>query len=232
MRHTQLSPPIQPKQEADRTMTQVTQLQLPPALQAKLAAKGVTDDESLLAAMESDTVLRAEIHTFLAQNQGQIVQILLEDVMAVESDAALIALTERAPFILEEVFLETLARLIQAAEAKGDQAAADGLAQRLAILHRLRTQEDGAIADDPPPETVSQVDLLYQVVQAFLYAADEATARQVFAEAPDILLSDEARQILNHGIQPDNEQSQRRLNERKTLLRKLRQEQRTREETQ
>lgn len=213
-------------------MTQVTQLQLPPGLQAKLAARGVTDDAGLLAAMQADTALRAEIQTFLAQNQEQIVQILLEDVMGVKSDEELVALAERAPFILESSFLETLARLMAAAQGRGDSAAANGLAQRLAALQRLAEMADPASAQpsaqaaQADTDTDPEIDLVYQVVEAFLYAADEETARQVFAQAPDLLLSDDVRQILNHGIQPDNDQSRRRLDERKTLLRKLRQERR------
>ncbi len=46
--------------------------QLPPHVIAKLAARGVTDDEGIVAAMQDDPVLRAEIHTFLAESQAQI----------------------------------------------------------------------------------------------------------------------------------------------------------------
>ena len=90
---------------------------------------------------------------------------------------------------------------------------------------RIRHQGETPTPQSPLP-VLSVEELLYQLVQAFLYAEDEATARQVFAEAPALLLSDDARQILNHGIEADNEQSRRRLAERKTLLRKLRRESR------
>ncbi len=116
--------------------------------------------------------------------------------------------------------------MIATAQARG-VAAAQGLTQRLAILQRLRGGDEEENAAEEKAEMTSEVvDLLFQVVEAFLYAADEATARQVFAQAPDLLLSDEAQEILNHGITADNEQSRRRLAARKTLIRKLRRERR------
>ena len=103
---------------------------------------------------------------------------------------------------------------------------ADGLTARLASLMRIRHEGDTPASQSPLP-VLTEEELLYQVVQAFLYAEDEATARQVFAEAPTLLLSDDARQILDYGIEADNDQSRRRLAERKTLLRKLRRESRS-----
>lgn len=199
-------------------------MQLPPYLLTKLAQRGITDNEALLAAMQKDAVLRAEMHTFLAQHQDQITQWLIQDLLAVESDAALVALVQGAPFMLEEAFLLTVTQLAEASAKRGESGAADALIHRLAGLRRLRAQGDAENPAWAPEEQMGDMELLYQVVQAFLYAQNETTARQVFAEAPALLLSDDARQILDHGIEADNEQSRRRLAERKTLLRKLRRE--------
>lgn len=205
---------------------------LPPHVLAKLADRGVTDEEGLVAAMQDDAVLRAEIQTFLAENQTQIYEWIIRDLMALQSNQDLDQFVQRAPFVLEDDFLYTLKRLIRGAQERGEQSAANGLALRLAALVRIRYDRTqvwwaGVTGDsEPAPAPLSEEDLLDQAVQAFLYASDEATARQVFAEAPDLLLSHDARQLLHHGIQADNAQSQRRLAERKTLLRKLRQESR------
>jgi len=196
---------------------------LPPQVVAKLAARGVTDDEGLVAAMQADPVLRAEIQTFLAENQSQIHEWLVKDLLAVKNSQEMTELLNRAPFILEDDFLASLGQLAAAAQEHGNQAVADALTGRLASLVQIR-QEGKTPTPQKPLPSMSEEDLLYQMVQAFIYAEDEATARQVFAEAPDLLLSDDARQILDHGIEADNEQSQRRLTERKTLLRKLRRE--------
>ncbi len=207
--------------------------QLPPHVIAKLAARGVTDDEGIVAAMQDDPVLRAEIHTFLAESQAQIQQWVIRDLLALQSNQDLHQFVQRAPFVLENDFLSALKRLIHASQERDEQDAANALALRLAALIRIRADRaraqraDNAGDAGPVPEPLSQEDLLYQVVQAFLYAQDEATARQVFAEAPALLLSAAAGQILDHGIQADNDQSRRRLAQRKTLLRKLRRESRS-----
>ncbi len=200
--------------------------QLPPHIVAKLAGRGVIDDEGIVAAMQADPVLRAEVQTFLAENQMQIHEWLLKDLMSVQNSQELTDLVTRAPFVLEDSFLTSLGQLAASAQEKGNLDVADVLTARLASLMRIRHEGETPTPQSPLP-VLSVEELLYQLVQAFLYAEDEATARQVFAEAPALLLSDDARQILDHGIEADNEQSRRRLAERKTLLRKLRRESRS-----
>lgn len=199
--------------------------QLPPHVLAKLAGRGVTDDEGMVAAMQADPVLRAEIQTFLAENQARIHEWLLKDLMSVQNSQELTDLVTRVPFVLEDGFLTSLSQLAASAQEKGNLDVADVLTGRLASLMRIRHERETPAPQSPLP-VLSDEELLHEVVQAFLYAQDEATARQVFTEAPALLLSDDARQILDHGIEADNEQSRRRLAERKTLLRKLRRESR------
>lgn len=201
---------------------------LPPHVIAKLADRGVTDDEGLVAAMQDDPVLRAEVQTFLAENQGQIQQWIIRDLLAVQSNQDFDEFVERVPFVLEDDFLSVLESLFHISQERGEQSVANAVALRLAALIRVRAdkareqREASAGNAKATPAPPAEEELLSQVVQAFLYAQDEATARQIFAEAPDLLLSDDARQILDHGIEADNEQSRRRLAQRKTLLRKLR----------
>ena len=78
--------------------------QLPPQVMAKLADRGVTDDEGLVAAMQADAVLRAEVQTFLAENQGQIQQWIVRDLLAVQNSQELTDLVVRAPLFWRMIF--------------------------------------------------------------------------------------------------------------------------------
>ncbi|GAB4200738.1 MAG: hypothetical protein OHK0022_22120 [Roseiflexaceae bacterium] len=57
-------------------------LQFPPELQARLVAAGVTDQDSLLVALQADPDLERDYRAFLEANQEQIQALWLQQMLA------------------------------------------------------------------------------------------------------------------------------------------------------
>lgn len=181
-------------------------------LNAQLRAAGVTDKASFNAAMERSPHLRTQFANItVAQIQADSMAAFEAFSESVDSQA-LLTLTQQRPVVLTDDFIASIEEVIAQAEAVGDAHTAEGLAQRLADLRRIR-------AGRPEPSEPSP---LPQALTRFVEAKDEAEARAVFAWAWVLLQSDEALRCLDPQFLGVTPQDKQHLAERRALLRRLR----------
>ncbi|MFP4439837.1 MAG: hypothetical protein ACLFVO_21590, partial [Chloroflexaceae bacterium] len=128
-------------------MSEYKPLDLPPELQARLDAAGVTDEAGLMAALHADPQLRTDFQTFVAAHQEEIFQAVWHEFVMVNNLEELQTLAQQSPFVLEAEFLTTVEQEIERAEESGQPVLADGLRQRLAALRELR----GKVSTELPP---------------------------------------------------------------------------------
>lgn len=185
-------------------------LELPPALQVRLDAAGVTDEASLMAALEADPQLRSDFQAFVAGHQQEIFQAVWHEFVTVDSLEDLQFLVQQSPFLLEAEFLRTVEYEIERAEQAGQPVLADGLRQRLAALRDLRS----TVSTTLPP--------VAQALMDFIQAPTNAAARKIFAEQRDLLLPDDAQRVLDQQFRSDDPEVQQIIGERSKLLQQLR----------
>lgn len=191
-------------------MSEHKPLDLPPELQARLDAAGVTDEASLMAALQADPQLRTDFQTFVAAHQEEIFQAVWHEFVMVNNLEELQTLAQQSPFVLEAEFLTTIEQEIARAEESGQPVLADGLRQRLAALRELR----GQVSTELPP--------LAQALMDFIQAPSEAAARSIFAERRDLLLPAEAQHTLEAQFRSEDPEVQQLITDRSRLLQELR----------
>jgi tetratricopeptide (TPR) repeat protein len=191
-------------------MSEHKPLDLPPELQARLDAAGVTDEASLMAALQADPQLRTDFQTFVAAHQEEIFQAVWHEFVMVNNLEELQTLAQQSPFVLEAEFLTTVEQEIARAEESGQPVLADGLRQRLAALRELR----GQVSTELPP--------LAQALMDFIQAPSEAAARSIFADRRDLLLPAEAQHTLDAQFRSEDPEVQQLITDRSRLLQELR----------
>jgi tetratricopeptide (TPR) repeat protein len=185
-------------------------LDLPPELQARLDAAGVTDEAGLMAALHADPQLRTDFQTFVAAHQEEIFQAVWHEFVMVNNLEELQTLAQQSPFVLEAEFLTTVEQEIERAEESGQPVLADGLRQRLAALRELR----GKVSTELPP--------LAQALMDFIQAPSEAAARSIFADRRNLLLPAEAQHTLDTQFRSEDPEVQQLITDRSRLLQELR----------
>ncbi len=191
-------------------MSEYKPLDLPPELQARLDAAGVTDEAGLMAALHADPQLRTDFQTFVAAHQEEIFQAVWHEFVMVNNLEELQTLAQQSPFVLEAEFLTTVEQEIERAEESGQPVLADGLRQRLAALRELR----GKVSTELPP--------LAQALMDFIQAPSEAAARSIFADRRNLLLPAEAQHALDTQFRSEDPEVQQLITDRSRLLQELR----------
>lgn len=150
--------------------------QLPPDLQARLAAAGVSDAATLAAALAADPALRRAYAAFLADNHDAIAAanraILLDALPRIPDEQQLRALWQMVPSDDEDAFLAEAEDRAAAAEAAGDMGLATALRERINALHALQQE----IAQDG--------ELLRQALERLEAASSSDDAWQVWLDLP------------------------------------------------
>jgi tetratricopeptide (TPR) repeat protein len=119
-------------------------LSLPPEIQARLAAAGVTDAASFLAALAADPELRAGVEAFVAQQHRARLSRLVQRLLAVSSGEELLAFWRELPAELEEPLAAAAEEAARQAGQSGDVALAQALRERAAGLRAIRAAADAA----------------------------------------------------------------------------------------
>jgi tetratricopeptide (TPR) repeat protein len=119
-------------------------LSLPPELQARLAAAGVTDAASFLAALAADPELRAAVEAAMVQQQQALLSQLVQRLLAVSSGDELLAFWRELPAELEEPLAAAAEEAARQAGQSGDVALAQALRERAAGLRAIRAAADAA----------------------------------------------------------------------------------------
>ncbi len=185
-------------------------LELPADLQARLDAAGVIDQASLMTALESDPVLRADFQAFIATHQEQLFQLVWQAFVNVSSLEELRELARQSPFVLEDQFVSTVEQEIERMRESGQSEAEKGLQQRLAGLQELRRR--AAVNLSP----------LEQAVMDFVQAESDAEAQALFQTQRTLLLPELAQRTLEDRFRSDDPEIQQVLAGRIALLRELR----------
>ncbi len=185
-------------------------LELPADLQARLDAAGVTDQDSLMAALQSDPVLRADFQAFIAAHQEQLFELVWQAFVNVSSLEELRELASQSPFVLEDRFVATVEQEIKRMRETGQSEAEKGLQQRLAGLQELRHRATVKLSP------------LEQAVMDFVQAESDEEAQALFQTQRALLLSEQAQRTLEDRFRSDDPEIQQVLAARAALLRKLR----------
>ncbi|MDL1898432.1 NACHT domain-containing protein, partial [Anaerolineae bacterium CFX7] len=198
------------------SMDENSPLALPPELKARLDAAGVTDEESLQAALERDPELRAQYETFLNEHRDEIFALqmaaLLTAFAQTENDAQIVEFWNQVPREWKQPFLDAAQNVIAQAEANGQGENVAGFKARLEALTRI-VQQLRALENLSPVQ---------RAVMGFIGAPDEAAAREIFERERARLQPYEAQQLLESLAQADEPQIRQRVQERLALLRELR----------
>jgi hypothetical protein len=174
-----------------------------------IAAADLAEDRTvaggLRARLEGLRMIRAQVQITLPQT--------LEAFASVRDGGDLLALGQRVPFIYEESFIAAVESAIDELEQGGGQIEAQGLRARLDALRQIRIQRE--MAEQSP---------LMQALILYLNAAEDAEARQIYAEQRELLDDDQAQATLDEEFSGGDPESQQRIEERSALLRELRQQ--------
>jgi hypothetical protein len=145
-------------------------------LQARLAAAGATDADSLQHALDADPELRRDLEAFAPDHQEQIAQYQLAQFLAVFVELpdrnALAAFRQRVPQELEVPFIELVQAQIAQAEQEGASDLAAALHKRLDDLQRLRAEQ------------FELAGKAHRWALALVNAPDAASVRQIWDEIP------------------------------------------------
>jgi len=194
-------------------MDENSPLALPPELKARLDAAGVTDDESLQAALERDPELRAAYENFLNEHSDEIsalqMNALLTAFAQTKNDAQIVEFWNQAPREWEQPFLDAAQNVIAQAEANGQGENVAGLKARLDALQKMLR-----VSENTPP--------VVSALLEFIGAPDDAAAREIFEQQRALLQPYEAQQLLESFAQADETQIRQRVQERLALLKELR----------
>lgn len=171
---------------------------------AQAEASGDTESAGQMRArLKGLQLVKTQIQVTLPQT--------LEAFASVADSGELLALAQRAPYVLEESFSLAVERAIDELEHGGGRVEAEGLRVRLDALRQLRQQRD--LADESP---------LMQALLNFLNAHDNETAGTIYAAQRELLDTEEAQQSLDTGFAGGDPESQQRIEERARLLQTLR----------
>jgi hypothetical protein len=173
------------------------------ALAAAEAAGDTAEAGGLRARLEGLRMIKTQVQITLPQT--------LAAFASVADGGEMLALTQRAPFVLDDSFLSAVERTIQELDDGGGDVEAEGLRVRLSALRQLRDQRD--LAQQSP---------VMQALLNFLNAHDDAAAEAIYTQQQEQLNSDEAQQTLETAFAGGDPESQRRIEERRTLLQAFR----------
>ncbi len=150
---------------------------LPDSLKARLAAAGVSDAESLAAALAADPELQREIEAFLAENAETMRRLLEQLARDVEALAAadqqgIVDVWNRIPLELEEPFLQLAEARAAELDQTGDHDAAARLRERATMLRQAREERETARG------------MVQQALERLEAAATDDDAWQVWLDLP------------------------------------------------
>ncbi len=169
-------------------------LALPPDLQARLAAAGVTDEDSLLAALAADPELRAAVEAVMAQQHQALLNQLIQRLLAVSSGEELLAFWRELPAELEEPLAAAAEEAARRARQAGDAALAQALRERAAGLRAIRAAADVA------QSKIQQAWQHYiELVEAAEASGNDIAAWRAAVEAGEALLAPEFTDTLGIG---------------------------------
>jgi len=182
----------------------MSQLPLPEDLKNRLLAAGVKDNASLYAALDADPNLRAVYQDWLFNS-------VIHAFADTKDREELLALSEQVPLLTSQDFISTVQKGIDRALNAGDYETAEALRQRLDALKEIQAMK---AYDRQPP--------LARAVIAFVQAAHEEAARQIFEKYKDLLDSDEAEEMLAQEFEAEDEKARSFLRRRGEMLHDLR----------
>ncbi len=179
---------------------------LPPDLQARLDAAGVTDAATLQQALDADPELRAAYAAFIEAHQEQFAQAFMAQLLsafaAVPDSRALAEFWNEVPLELEDTFIALVEAKIAEAEQGIDTDLAEGLRQRLDVVRQLQAEQRETVAlisrsldalatcdDEQLPAIWNGIPL--DLEDAFLEAAEQHAADA--EEAGDAALAERLR---------------------------------------
>jgi protein-arginine kinase activator protein McsA len=169
-------------------------LSLPPELQARLAAAGVTDEASFLAALAADPELRAAVEAAMAQQQQALLSQLVQRLLAVSSGEELLAFWRELPAELDEPLAAAAEEAARRARQAGDAALAQALRERAAGLRAIRAAADAA------QSKIQQAWQHYiELVEAAEASGNDIAAWRDAVEAGEALLAPEFTDTLGIG---------------------------------
>ena len=169
-------------------------LSLPPEIQARLAAAGVTDAASFLAALAADPELRAAVEAAMAQQHQALLDQLVQRLLAVSSGEELLAFWRELPAELEEPLAAAAEEAARQAGQSGDVALAQALRERAAGLRAIRAAADAA------QSKIQQAWQHYiELVEAAEASGNDIAAWRAAVEAGEALLAPEFTDTLGIG---------------------------------
>jgi protein-arginine kinase activator protein McsA len=169
-------------------------LSLPPEIQARLAAAGVTDEASFLAALAADPELRAAVEAAMVQQQPSLLSWLIQRLLAVSSGEELLAFWCELPAELEEPLAAAAEEAARQAGQSGDVALAQALRERAAGLRAIRAAADAA------QSKIQQAWQHYiELVEAAEASGNDIAAWRAAVEAGEALLAPEFTDTLGIG---------------------------------
>jgi Tetratricopeptide repeat. len=169
-------------------------LSLPPELQARLAAAGVTDEASFLAALAADPELRAAVEAAMAQQHQALLSQLVQRLLAVSSGEELLAFWCELPAELEEPLAAAAEEAARQSGQAGDAALAQALRERAAGLRAIR-----AAADAAQSKTQRAWQHYIELVEAAEASGNDIAAWRAAVEAGEALLAPEFTDTLGIG---------------------------------
>ncbi len=137
-------------------------------------------------------------------------QPLLQAFSEAEDREALAALAETSPQILGDAFAKAAQSLIETGLRMGNYDTAEALRQRLDALTEIRAMK-----------AYQRQDALAQAVIAFVQAADDAGARNAFAQHRHLLSTDAALKMLSEDFEANDPKAQAHLRRRERMLKAL-----------
>jgi tetratricopeptide (TPR) repeat protein/protein-arginine kinase activator protein McsA len=166
---------------------------LPPDLQARLAAAGVTVEDSFLAALAADPELRAAVEAAMAQQHQALLDQLIQRLLAVSSGEELLTFWRELPAELEEPLAAAAEEAARQSGQAGDAARAQALRERAAGLRAIRAAADAA-------QSIQQALQRYiELVKAAEASGNDIAAWRAAVEAGEALLAPEFADTLGVG---------------------------------
>jgi len=166
------------------------ELILPDDLRARLEAAGVTNESGLREALERDPSLRADLEKVLRDNPDAANALAMHDVFdqfaAAQTTAELREFWENLPDELAEPLMQTIEELLQDPPPDADPVFMQALRDKHSDLLRFQSL-DKRIQELPPVE---------RAAVEFAQVADEADAREMFAEQRELFQLPAARRVL------------------------------------
>lgn len=170
------------------------ELILPDDLRARLEAAGVTNESGLREALERDPSLRADLEKVLRDNPDAANALAMHDVFdqfaAAQTTAELREFWENLPDELAEPLMQTIEELLQDPPPDADPVFMQALRDKHSDLLRFQSL-DKRIQELPPVE---------RAAVEFAQVADEADAREMFAEQRELFQLPAARRFGNAGL--------------------------------